>query len=74
MVLVGIFIFSLVLWSLTQFGIVSEKTKSGSISYHTLQIIPGKAGAFIEEFKPLFRRYWELMHETIQESKSGASE
>ena len=74
MVCMGILFFSLVLWPINQFGMIGEQAKKSSISYETVEAIPGKARSFIEKFKPLFNRYWELMQQTIDEGKTGTKE
>jgi uncharacterized membrane protein required for colicin V production len=71
MMLIGIMSYSFILIAINQFGMIGEQTRKTSYSFKTLEIIPSKAKDFIEEFKPLFRRYWELMEETAQESKNS---
>ena len=73
MACLGILFFSFMLWPLNQFGMIGDQGKQSSISYDTLEAIPGKARNFIEKFKPVFNRYWELMQQTIEEGKSGTS-
>jgi len=73
MACLGILFFSFMLWPLNQFGMIGDQAKQSSISYDTLEAIPGKARNFIEKFKPVFNRYWELMQQTIEEGKSGTS-
>lgn len=71
MVCMGILFFSFVLWPINQYGMLNQQAKQTSISYETLEAIPGKARNFIEKFKPLFNRYWELMQQTIEEGRTG---
>ncbi len=70
MMFVGIIFYSFLLWLINSFGLIGEKLKLASIGYETLEAIPTKARAIVEEFKPLFRRYWELMQESIRERQS----
>jgi len=70
MLCMGIIFYSMILWPLNQFRMVGEKAKQSSISYPTLEAMPVKARSVVEEFKPLFSRYWQLMEETIQEAQS----
>ena len=74
MACMGILFFSLVLWPINQFGMIGDQAKQSSISYETLEGVPGKARIFIEKFKPLFNRYWELMQQTIEEGNSATPE
>ena len=66
----AVLFYSLWLWPINQFGMIGEKAKEKSLSYNTLVSIPEKSKTFIEKFKPLFSRYWQLMEETIDESKT----
>ena len=74
MMMAGILVYGFVFWLITQFGWIGEKTKSTSYTYTLVSKIPSQTGAFIEEFKPLFRRYWELTQETIQETRAQEKE
>lgn len=74
MVCMGILFFSLIVWPLNQFGMIGDQAKQTSITYETIEDIPGKARNFLEKFKPLFNRYWELMQQTIEEGKGGNSQ
>lgn len=74
MVFAGVILYSFILLALDQLNMLGTKMKETSISYSFIEEIPGKARAVIEEFKPLFRRYWELMQETIHEGKSEPTE
>jgi hypothetical protein len=44
--------------------------KTKSYSYPVLEQVPIKTKSFIAEFKPLFRRYWELMEKTMHEGNT----
>jgi hypothetical protein len=70
MTLAGTVVFSYVLWFIVQFGWVGDKTKSSSHSYSVIHKIPVHTGAFAQEFKPLFNRYWELTQSTIAAGKA----
>lgn len=71
MMLMGVIFYSFLLLMVNQFNLIGEKIKLASISYKTLETIPVNARVLAEEFKPLFRRYWELMQESTRESSSG---
>ncbi len=71
MMLVGIIVYGFVFWLITQFGWIGPKTTVKSYTYSVVSKIPTETGAFIGQFKPLFRRYWELTQQTIEESKAG---
>jgi membrane protein required for colicin V production len=70
MTCLAVLFFSLLLWPVNQFGWIGDKSKETSITYSTLVSIPDKSRTFIQKFKPLFSRYWQLMEQTIEESKS----
>ena len=70
MLLFSIILYGLVLGTVNQFKLIKEETKQTSISYPVLQTIPDHAVTFVETFKPIFKNYWEMMEETIQQSKS----
>jgi len=70
MTALAILFYSLLLWPINQFGMIGSKAKETSMSYSTLVSIPEKSRSFFEKFKPLFSRYWQLMEETIDESKT----
>ena len=70
----AVLLYSLLLWPVNQFGWIGDKAKETSMTYSTLAAIPEKSRSFIEKFKPLFSRYWQLMEQTIEESKSDQSQ
>ena len=70
MTCLAVLFYSLLLWPVNQFGWIGDKVKETSMTYSTLVSIPEKSRSFIEKFKPLFSRYWQLMEQTIEESKS----
>lgn len=70
MLLFSIILYGLLLGAVNQFKPIKEETKETSISYPLLQSIPAHAVTFVETFKPIFRNYWEMMQETVQQSKS----
>jgi len=74
MTCLAVLFYSLLLWPVNQFGWIGDKAKETSMSYSTLVSIPEKSRSFIEKFKPLFSRYWQLMEQTIEESKSDQSQ
>ena len=63
-------LFSFLLWPINKFGMISEQAKASSKSYSILMSVPEKSKSFLENFKPLFNRYWQLMEETIEENKT----
>lgn len=67
----AILFYTILLWPINQFGMIGTKAKQTSLSYATLITIPEKSRTWIEKFKPLFSRYWQLMEETIDENKSA---
>lgn len=71
MLMIGIIVYSFLVQGVNRFGMINDEAKRSSYSYNTLEAIPGKSKVIIEKFKPLFRRYWELMEETAQESKNS---
>lgn len=70
MMMLAIFFYGLLLWPINQFGMIGQQTKEKSLTYTTLVSIPERSKTFIEKFKPIFHRYWQLMENTIEESKS----
>lgn len=74
MLVVGVLFYSMLLWPINQFGMIGEKSKASSFTYKTLETIPLKTRTFVEGFKPLFRQFWELMEETIQEAQAETPE
>ena len=70
MTLAGALVFSYVLWLIGQFGWIGDKTISASYSYSIVYKLPERTGAFAQEFKPLFNRYWELTQSTIAAGKT----
>jgi uncharacterized membrane protein required for colicin V production len=74
MLLVGMLFYSMVLWPLNQFGMIGQKSKETSITYKTIEAVPVKADVMIKKFQPVFKRYWELMEQIIQENKEKTSE
>ncbi len=72
MVIVGVVLYSLILWVISDFHLINEKIKSASITYPTLEAIPSKAGSFVLDFKHVFQRYWELIQESVNENQTPA--
>jgi uncharacterized membrane protein required for colicin V production len=70
MFLFSIIIYGLLLGTINQFNLIKEESKQTSITYPTLKPIPIYAGKLVETFKPVFKNYWEMMQETMQQSKS----
>ncbi len=68
MTITGILIFGLMLGAIHQFNLIKTASKESSLTYKFLKPIPEKASAFVETFKPLFRKYWESMEETVKEN------
>ncbi|HJW29662.1 MAG TPA: CvpA family protein, partial [Saprospiraceae bacterium] len=69
MMLVAMIVYSILIWAIVQFGWIGEKTTSKSYSYPVLSQVAHRMRSFAEEFRPLFRRYWDLMDQTFQEGK-----
>ncbi len=67
MLLFCILLFGLLLGVINQFNAIKTETKESSYTYVYLQPIPAHAKTFVETFKPVFRNYWEMMEETIEE-------
>ena len=70
MLFFSILICGLLLGAFSQMNQIKHETKQKSISYPYLKPIPVHAQALVETFKPIFRNYWEMMQETIQQTKS----
>lgn len=70
MFLFSIIIYGLLLGTLNQFNQIKEESKQTSITYPYLKPIPVYAGNVVETFKPVFKSYWEMMQETMEQSKS----
>ncbi len=67
MMLVSMVVYSYVIWAIVQFGWIGPEAKTKSYAYPLLEQVPVKTKTFIEEFRPLFRRYWDLMEKTLNE-------
>jgi len=70
MMLVSMLVFSFLVWGIVQFGWIGTEVKTKSYSYPIVEKVPVGTKNFLEEFKPLFRRYWELMDKTMHEENS----
>lgn len=74
LMIVSMITFSFLIWSIVQVGWIGTTTKEKSYSYAILEQVPIRTGSFMAEFKPLFRRYWELMDKTMKEGNTPAPE
>lgn len=74
MMIISMFVFSFLLWTAVHYNWVGSNTKEKSYSYPVLEKIPTGTGSFLAEFKPLFRRYWELMDNTMKEGNRPTPE
>lgn len=74
MMIVSMFLYSFLLWGIVQFNGNNTNTTSKSYSYSVLEKIPVGTNSFFAEFKPLFRRYWELMDKTMKEGNTPSTE
>ena len=70
MLIVGIVLYSLMLWVMNDFSLLNDKFKTTSLSYRTLEVIPAKAGSLILDLKPIFQRYWDLIQDSIKENQT----
>ena len=70
MMLVSMVVFSFLIWGIVQFGWIGTEVKTKSYSYPIVEKVPVSTKNFLAEFKPLFRRYWELMDKTMHEGNT----
>jgi uncharacterized membrane protein required for colicin V production len=70
MMLVAMTVYSFLIWAIVGFGWMNITVKNKSYAYPVLEQVPIKTKSFIEEFKPLFSRYWDLMEKTVHEGDS----
>jgi len=70
MMLVSVVVYSFLIWGIVQFGWIGTEVKAKSYSYPIVEKVPVSTKNFFSEFKPLFRRYWELMEKTMNEGNT----
>jgi membrane protein required for colicin V production len=58
-----VFIYSILVWFLTEAAIISEDDKSDSLTYSILEALPAKGEKVFEDIKPFFQEFWELTKE-----------
>lgn len=69
MMLLSMMVCAYFVYALVQLDWIGDKAKEKSHSYPVLEQVPVKTRVVISELKPFFRRYWELMENTIAEEK-----
>lgn len=65
-----IFVYSIIIWFLDQTQLISDTQRLESRTYDFLTTVPGKMQAFLNEFKPLFEKFWQLVSDVIK-SRNG---
>jgi uncharacterized membrane protein required for colicin V production len=70
MMVVSMLVYSFLIWAIVQFGWIGTEVKTKSYSYPIIEKVPVSTQNFMAEFKPLFRRYWELMEKTMHEGNT----
>jgi hypothetical protein len=70
----SILIFSFLLLPIIQFKVLGEKTLQSSVSLPSLEVISQKTRNVIEELKPLFRRYWDLMQRANEQQNTEVNQ
>jgi membrane protein required for colicin V production len=74
MMFLSILIFSFLLLPIIQFKVLGEKTLQSSVSLPSLEVISQKTRNVIEELKPLFRRYWDLMQRANEQQNTEVNQ